>query len=127
MAKRILFSVALTLWAGLSTLVHAAELVMVEQKGCAYCIEWERVIGPIYPKTPEGAFAPLRQIDLDAPMPADLSFSRKVTYTPTFVLVENGAELGRIEGYPGEDFFWGLLNMLLESKTDFVAKESTNG
>ncbi len=40
-------------------------------------------------------------------------------FTPTFVLVENGVELARIEGYPGEDFFWGLLGMILKQNTDF--------
>jgi hypothetical protein len=28
--------------------------------------------------------------------------------------VENGKEVGRIRGYPGEDFFWGLLQLLLK-------------
>ena len=30
------------------------------------------------------------------------------------MLVENGQEVGRIEGYPGDEFFWGLLERLLE-------------
>ena len=34
-------------------------------------------------------------------------------FTPTFVLVREGRELARIEGYPGEDFFWGLLAAML--------------
>jgi hypothetical protein len=38
----------------------------------------------------------------------------RIIYTPTFVLAENGEELGRIEGYPGDAFFWGLLERLLE-------------
>lgn len=37
-----------------------------------------------------------------------------IRYTPTFVLIENGEELGRIEGYPGDAFFWGLLDRLLQ-------------
>jgi hypothetical protein len=32
-----------------------------------------------------------------------------VRYSPTFVVVMDGREIGRIEGYPGEAFFWGLL------------------
>ena len=36
-----------------------------------------------------------------------------IRFTPTFVLVDDGREIGRIEGYPGEDFFWGLLERLL--------------
>jgi hypothetical protein len=31
------------------------------------------------------------------------------------VLIDpEGQEAGRIEGYPGEDFFWGLLGRMLE-------------
>ena len=36
-----------------------------------------------------------------------------VRYTPTFVVVEDGKEKARIEGYPGEFFFWGVLEKLL--------------
>ena len=104
----------------LSRPAQATELVMVEQQGCAYCIAWKKEIGPIYPKTDEGAFAPLRMIDIDDGVPADLTFARKVMYTPTFILIDNNTEVARIEGYPGEDFFWGLLNMMLTSKTSFT-------
>ena len=34
--------------------------------------------------------------------------------TPLFVLVDNGREIGRIRGYPGEDNFWGLLGALIK-------------
>ena len=36
-----------------------------------------------------------------------------IRYTPTFVLVEDGQEKARIEGYPGEFFFWPRLENLL--------------
>lgn len=113
-------------WAGLTPAVKAAELIMVEQAGCHYCIEWKEALGPIYPKTPEGAFAPLRMIDLADTPPAGMTFTRAVNFTPTFVLVEDGTELARIEGYPGEDFFWGLLGMMLEQNTGFVSPVQTN-
>ena len=99
---------------------QAAELIMVERKGCQYCVQWKTKLGPIYPNTPEGQFAPLRMIDIQDAPPADVSFAKKVIYTPTFILVEDGQEIGRIEGYPGEDFFWGLLNMMLKAKTDYI-------
>lgn len=97
---------------------------MVERQGCHYCIEWKATLGPIYPNTPEGRFAPLRIVDISDAPPAGLTFARKVVYTPTFVLIDNNAEIGRIEGYPGEDFFWGLLNMMLKAKTDYVKSSS---
>ncbi len=93
---------------------EAAELVMVEQQGCTYCEQWDAEIGPIYPKTAEGALAPLRRIDIYDRALDELELARAVNFTPTFLLVENGRELARIEGYPGEDFFWGLLGMILQ-------------
>ena len=114
-----LFLVLSLMWAALAGAASAAELIMVERKGCHYCIAWKVDLGPIYPNTPEGKYAPLRMVDIADGMPDDIAFARKVIYTPTFVLVENNAEIGRIEGYPSEDFFWGLLNMMLKAKTDF--------
>lgn len=92
----------------------AQELVMFEEKGCIWCARWDQEIAPIYPLTPEATVAPLRRVDLDAPMPDDLEHIARIAYTPTFVLLDEGREVGRIEGYPGEDFFWGLLGLLLD-------------
>ena len=93
----------------------AAELIMFEQVGCAYCAQWNREVGDAYPKTAEGRAAPLRRVDLHASRPEELTFIDGVRFTPTFVLIENGSEIGRIEGYPGEAFFWGLLARLIET------------
>ncbi|WP_425043494.1 hypothetical protein [Primorskyibacter sp. S87] len=106
--------------------VAAAELVMVEQTGCEWCARWNEEIAPAYPKTREGRFAPLRRVDLRA-MPPDLEVSRRVVFTPTFLVVENEQEIGRLEGYPGEDFFWPLLEQLLEDTTEFEQFEATGG
>lgn len=92
---------------------QAVELLMVREDGCRYCAQWEREIGPIYPRTEESARAPLRRVDLQAAEEAGVAFAQRLVFTPTFVLVENGREVGRIEGYPGEEFFWGLLGQLL--------------
>ena len=93
---------------------QAAELIVFEQKGCVWCQRFDREIAPAYAKTDEGKRAPLRRVDIAKPLPDDLSFIVRERFTPVFVLVENGAEFGRIRGYPGETFFWGLLANLLE-------------
>jgi hypothetical protein len=105
----------------LSALAAAAqELVMVEQRGCAYCRQWNEQIAPIWPKTAVGRFAPLRRVDLHDPLPDDLSFARRVMFTPTFVLVDAaGQELARLEGYPGEDFFWPVIERLMTETAGF--------
>lgn len=89
-------------------------LLMAEETGCAWCARWNEDIAPIYPKTAEGKAAPLKRYDVHGETP-DVAFERNVHYTPTFILVRDGIEVGRIEGYPGEDFFWGLLAMMLEA------------
>jgi thioredoxin-related protein len=99
---------------GVSCTAKAAELVMFEREGCKWCRAWDRDISEIYPRTQEGKRAPLRRVDLDAERPSDLRAIKGVRYTPTFVLIDKGREVGRIAGYPGEAFFWGLLGELLE-------------
>ena len=89
----------------------SAELVMFESDSCEWCEAWHAEVGVIYAKTAEARIAPLRRVDIDDPMPAELSKIRGIRYTPTFVVMQDGGEVGRILGYPGEDFFWGLLNV----------------
>lgn len=101
-------------------LPRAAELVMVEQRGCAWCERWDAEIGPIYPKTEEGARAPLRRVQIRA-LPDDIAFASRPVFTPTFVLVADGRELGRIEGYAGDEFFWFILGELLDAHPDATA------
>ena len=91
----------------------AAELVMYRRDGCPWCAKWDREIGPIYPKTDLAKRAPLRLINLDHDRDLPITHGA-IRYTPTFVLVENAKEAGRIEGYPGEDFFWVRVANLLE-------------
>ncbi len=98
----------------------AAELIMVEQQGCYYCLEWKDQLGNIYPKTPEGKYAPLKTIDITEVDELE-GLQRDVIFTPTFVLMENDRELGRLEGYSSEDFFWELLEVILEKETEYTA------
>lgn len=102
------------LFVGLAAMARAeVALVMVQQPGCVWCARWNSEIAPIYPKTPEGAAAPLRRIELREPLPEGIALDRPAQFTPTFVLLVDGHEAGRIEGYPGQDFFWGLLDRML--------------
>lgn len=88
-------------------------LLMAEEPGCIWCARWNAEIAPIYPKTPEGEAAPLRRVNIKQPIPDDITLARRITFTPTFVFLLDGVEATRIEGYPGEDFFWGLLARIL--------------
>lgn len=85
-------------------------LVLVQDPGCPYCARWTAEVWPGLSKSPENDFAPLTRL-----MRADPRAGRfkGVAYSPTFILLKDGDEVGRIVGYPGPDFFWGYLDKLL--------------
>jgi hypothetical protein len=113
MRSAILAVVAtLGLWAGMAQ-AQDLRLVMVEQAGCIYCARWDAEVGDAYHLTPEGQAAPLQRLKLREGLPKGITFDRKAVFTPTFVLIRDGQEINRLEGYPGEDFFWGLLGRML--------------
>lgn len=105
----VLLSAAL-LWPAWS---RAAELVMYERAGCVWCARWDRDIAPVYHKTPEAKLLPLRRVNLDKPADGDVKLASPVRYTPTFVVVDQGREIGRITGYISHESFWGLLGALV--------------
>lgn len=104
--KRLLLAVLLTALAGAA---NAAELLMFEQAGCVYCRRWDAEIGPGYPKTKEGMLAPLKRLDIHAKVPDGIKLKRPATITPTFILIEDGQEVGRLVGYGGSEFFYEML------------------
>jgi hypothetical protein len=93
--------------------VRAAELLMFRRAGCAWCAEFDRTVGRVYAKTDVGTQVQLRHLDLDREPKSVVDLAYPVRYAPTFVLISDGREIGRIEGFPGEDFFWGRLDSLI--------------
>lgn len=85
-------------------------LIMVEEPGCRFCRQWDAEIAPGYRKSAEGRFAPLRRVRRGAP---ELKGLAPIPFTPTFIVMRNREELGRITGYPGADYFYEELRPLL--------------
>lgn len=92
----------------------ASELIMFNSPYCEWCELWEEEVGIVYDKTWEARIVPVRRVDIHDSRPDDLKQIRPVVYTPTFVLINDGREVGRINGYPGEGHFWGLLDEIVE-------------
>lgn len=99
---------------GLLMLVRAqaATLIMVDDPACQYCRRWNKEVGGGYGRTAEGRAAPLKRVGRDSKALADFA---PVVYTPTFILVRDGREVGRITGYPGQFYFWEELSQLMSS------------
>lgn len=89
-------------------------VLMIDRPGCPWCARWEAEIGEGYAGSEEGRAAPLARSDIHRPLPAGVRLARPARYTPTFVLLADGIETGRIEGYPGADFFYPLLRRLID-------------
>lgn len=87
-------------------------LLMVQAPGCTACAKWEREVAPIYEKTEEARHFPLRRMELAAARRTPVfDLSSPPYFTPTFILVENGREVGRIIGYSNDLSFWGLFDI----------------
>lgn len=85
-------------------------LVMVDDIGCQYCRKWDAEVGGLYERSAVGKVAPLERRQKRH---RDLAPYEPLVYTPTFILIRDGAEIGRIVGYPGADFFWAELERLI--------------
>jgi hypothetical protein len=85
-------------------------LIMVDDPNCGYCRKFDAEIGRGYPRTAHGRLAPLLKVRRKS---REIASFNPVVYTPTFLLVRRGEELGRITGYPGADYFYGELEGLM--------------
>ncbi|MEW6450178.1 MAG: thioredoxin family protein [Pseudomonadota bacterium] len=90
----------------------AAELLMYRRDGCPYCAAWDREVGPGYNNSNFGKIAPVRMVDVHGARP-QVALKSPIIYTPTFVLIDDGREVGRVEGYASNDFFYGTIARLI--------------
>ena len=111
--KHLLRGFAVLVALGAASLGQAAELVMVDSKACVYCMRFHREVGRTYAETAPGQIAPLRRVNRLKKWPADLADVTPVYYTPVFILVEEGREIGRFPGYATPEKFWSQLEPLL--------------
>ena len=106
------FSVFLLLTA-LPLRAVAAELLYFYSDACVYCEQWDEDVGEIYSKTEEAKVLKLRRVDIHEQTPKDIEYVKGVIYTPTFVAIDGGREVGRIVGYGSDMFFWQHMEILV--------------
>lgn len=94
--------------------LFASELLIIEAEGCYYCEIWDKEVGSIYNDNKIGSLLPLRRVNIKTVRSRSLKAIKNVYFTPTFIVLNDGIEIGRITGYPGEGFFWGYLENIVE-------------
>ena len=83
---------------------------------CAYCKAWENEIANIYLKTELEDEYKLSFIDFFSNVDLEkYGISKIVKVTPTFIFVKDKIEVGRIEGYNGQELFWWQVDEIVES------------
>lgn len=89
-------------------------LMMVTARGCVYCDRWQAQIGPGHAASASGRAAPLFEVDVDGPFPDGLALARRPRITPSFILLSDRVERGRVEGYVGQDHFYPVLHRMMQ-------------
>jgi len=108
----IMFSLLFTIPAS------AAELLMIHNPACVFCQAFMRDVAPEYSST-----MPLVIIDVSIYenrkwLGQELKAGniKRIHGTPTFIIYDDGKEIGRVEGYGGKEWFY--------QKLDEAVKES---
>jgi hypothetical protein len=92
---------------------RAMDLIMFEGPSCGTCKLFKREVLPIYAESPAGKVFPLWVVEKGSKL--SFRINEPVTFTPTFVWVDNGVEVGRFSGYFGKAQFFNIVNKAANS------------
>ena len=90
------------------------QLLMVSSPYCHFCRAWQAEIGPGFAVSAAGRTAPLFEVDVAGPFPDGLALDRRPRITPSFILLDRGIEIGRVEGYVGQRYFYPVLEEMFD-------------
>jgi hypothetical protein len=113
MLRAALIALCLAVLAPAQALADSLELLFVDRAGCPYCARFEREALDAYQADDLGRDAPIRRVSLDDGQPKGPTLQEPVRFTPTFVLLIDGREVGRVVGYSDNAMFFGLVEKLI--------------
>lgn len=91
------------------------QLVVMEADGCIYCSLFRRDVLPSYQVSERGKDMPVRFLDVNDVPKTGIELQSPIDILPTFVIVKDNHEIGRIPGYMGPEDFFHSINYLLSS------------
>jgi thioredoxin-related protein len=91
------------------------ELVVIEADGCIFCEIFRSDVLPAYEASEQGKQMPVQFVDINDMDTTHLEFKGAVDIVPTFIVVKDRREVGRISGYVGPENFFHSINYLLAS------------
>ena len=91
------------------------KLVVIEADGCIFCEIFRSDVLPAYEASEQGKSMPVQFVDINDMDTTHLEFKGAVDIVPTFIVVKDRREVGRISGYVGPENFFHSINYLLAS------------
>ena len=91
------------------------ELVVLEAPGCTFCTVFRRDVLPSYQSSEQARSVPVRFLDVNDSAVEQLGLDGPINIVPTFVVLKNNKEIGRIPGYVGPENFYHSINYLLST------------
>ena len=91
------------------------ELVVIEADGCIFCEIFRSDVLPAYEASEQGKQMPVQFVDINDMDTTHLEFKGAVDIVPTFIVIKDRREVGRISGYVGPENFFHSINYLLAS------------
>lgn len=86
------------------------ELVVLEVDGCIYCNVFRQRHLANYKASRQGKKIPIRFVNINDPAVGNLGLSQPVGIVPTFVVLQNNQEIGRIPGLVGHHDFYRAID-----------------
>jgi thioredoxin-related protein len=91
------------------------ELVVMEAPGCTFCSIFRRDVLPAYEASERAKDVPIRFLDVNDVASTKMDLETPVDIVPTFVILKDNKEIGRIPGYVGPETFFHTINYLLST------------
>lgn len=91
------------------------QLIVMEAPGCIYCGVFRRDVLPSFAASERGKELSVRFLDVNDLERANLTLETSIDIVPTFVLVQDLREVGRIPGYVGPAAFFQSISHLLSA------------
>ena len=95
------------------------ELVVLEVDGCIYCNVFRKRHLANYKASRQGKKIPIRFVNINDPAIGHLGLTQPVGIVPTFVVLQNNEEIGRIPGLVGHREFYAAIDHITKGLPGF--------
>ncbi len=98
--------------------VPRTEVIVFEIGGCKYCTAFRDNLGARYLASTTNRAAPMRFVDVGKLDPQSFQLRADINTVPTIVVLQDGREVDRVEGYPLPELLFGMVKARVGSRDE---------